>query len=67
MAISYPAIDTADYLRIWTSERWSVLDPARPERDGYVLFLSRLAAPKGVDDLIDRVRCEPQRATNSRW
>lgn len=52
VAISYPAIDTSSYL---------TLDPAETERalalrglpaGGYVLFLSRLAHAKGVDDLI---------------
>ncbi|WP_395245390.1 glycosyltransferase [Agromyces sp. MMS24-K17] len=53
VAISYPAIDSAPYLD---------LDPAEVERvaaarglrpGGYVLFLSRLARAKGIDDLID--------------
>ena len=52
IGISYPAIDTAAYLdldpaksrRTWPAAAWNA--------GGYVLFLSRLARAKGVDDLI---------------
>lgn len=50
--ISYPAIDSSAYLDLDPGETARVLD-ARGLRHGrYVLFLSRLQAAKGVDDLI---------------
>ncbi len=54
VAISYPAIDADAYLDLDIARptpRW--LDARACERDGYVLFLSRLTKAKGVDDLID--------------
>ena len=63
VAISYPAIDTAttsSSIRAapspWADEVWG--------RDGYVLFLSRLAQAKGVDDLIDGFAAQPGRRTD---
>ena len=53
VAISYPAINTAAYLEIRPEETAEVLDRRRLQRDRYVLYLSRLARAKGVDDLID--------------
>jgi glycosyltransferase involved in cell wall biosynthesis len=50
--VSYPAIDVASYVGDDPSETERVLARRGLERDGYVLFLSRLAAAKGVDDLI---------------
>jgi glycosyltransferase involved in cell wall biosynthesis len=50
--ISYPAIDTAQYLDLEPSLVDGVLAARGLERDGYVLFLSRLTKAKGVDDLI---------------
>ncbi|HET6759797.1 MAG TPA: glycosyltransferase [Propionibacteriaceae bacterium] len=52
VAISYPAINTADYLDINPLRTAEVLARRGLMRDGYVLFLSRLARAKGVDDLI---------------
>jgi len=52
VAISYPAIDVASYLDLDPTETARVLASRGLERDGYVLFLSRLAHAKGVDDLI---------------
>ena len=52
VAISYPAINTADYLGVRLEQTAEVLDRRRLTRNGYVLFLSRLARAKGVDDLI---------------
>ncbi len=51
VAISYPAINTADYLAALPgmTETLAARDLVQ---DGYVLFLSRLAKAKGVDDLI---------------
>ncbi|KGM12879.1 glycosyltransferase [Cellulomonas bogoriensis] len=50
--VSYPAIDTSAYLDLDRAEgdRW--LASRGLERGRYVLYLSRLAAAKGVDDLI---------------
>jgi glycosyltransferase involved in cell wall biosynthesis len=52
VAISYPAINTADYLDLKPAQTAEVLARRGLMRDGYVLFLSRLARAKGVDDLI---------------
>ncbi|MEO0587297.1 MAG: glycosyltransferase family 4 protein [Planctomycetota bacterium] len=56
--ISYPAIDTAKYVSVETQTRR--IEEALTERgldvDGYILFLSRLARAKGVDDLIHAYR-----------
>ncbi len=51
VAVSYPAIDVGLYLDRPDDE--TVLAARGLTRDGYVLFLSRLAHAKGVDDLID--------------
>lgn len=51
--ISYPAIDTSAYLDLDPAETARVLESRGLEADGYVLYLSRLGAAKGVDDLID--------------
>ena len=53
VGISYPAIDTAPYLDLDEHEIDRVLAERGLERGGYVLFLSRLAHAKGVDDLIE--------------
>jgi len=50
--ISYPAINTTDYLNLDAELLGGTLRRRGLERDGYVLFLSRLAHAKGVDDLI---------------
>jgi glycosyltransferase involved in cell wall biosynthesis len=52
IAISYPAIDTDAYVDPEPDELARVLAARGLERDGYVLFLSRLMPAKGVDDLI---------------
>jgi hypothetical protein len=52
VTISYPAINTADYLDISAEQTAEVLTQRGLMRDGYVLYLSRLARAKGVDDLI---------------
>ncbi|KHL15627.1 glycosyltransferase involved in cell wall biosynthesis [Mumia flava] len=51
--ISYPAIDTRAYTDLDPADVDAALAARGLERDGYVFFLSRLAAAKGVDDLID--------------
>jgi glycosyltransferase involved in cell wall biosynthesis len=52
VAISYPAINTADYLNVCPEETAEVLERRQLVRNRYVLYLSRLARAKGVDDLI---------------
>lgn len=53
--ISYPAIDTSTYTSIENDEALinSVLEKRNLEKDGYVMFLSRVAPAKGVDDLVN--------------
>ncbi len=51
IAISYPAINTADYLDA-ESGLADALGRRGLVQNGYVLYLSRLAHAKGVDDLI---------------
>ena len=54
VGISYPAIDTKAYLGVEKDPAAvdEVLRRRGLERDGYVMFLSRLAAAKGADDLV---------------
>ncbi|GAA1512182.1 glycosyltransferase involved in cell wall biosynthesis [Agromyces terreus] len=52
IGISYPAIDTSAYLDLDDAVIEATLGLRGLERDGYVLFLSRLVRAKGVDDLI---------------
>lgn len=53
IGISYPAVDSSAYLRLPDGQIESALARRGLERDGYVLFLSRIASAKGVDDLIE--------------
>lgn len=50
--ISYPAIDTAQYTDLDPNRGTATLLARGLQRNGYVLYLSRLAHAKGVDDLI---------------
>lgn len=52
VAISYPAVNTAAFLDLDPAESDRVLAARGLAPNGYVLFLSRLAHAKGVDDLI---------------
>ncbi len=52
IAISYPAINTADFLTRDPDRFAETLQRRGLHRNGYVLFLSRLARAKGVDELI---------------
>lgn len=56
--ISYPAIDTSAYTSIADrpDDVRAALDARGLTYDGYLLFLSRLAPAKGVDDLIHAYR-----------
>lgn len=51
--ISYPAIDTSAYLDLDPDETESWLAKRGLTKGDYVLYLSRVAAAKGIDDLID--------------
>lgn len=53
VAISYPAIDASAYLDLDPQASTAVWRRRALEPGGYVLFLSRLASAKGVDDLIE--------------
>jgi glycosyltransferase involved in cell wall biosynthesis len=65
VAISYPAINTADYLGLDPELMSAALTRRDLVPNGYVLFLSRLAHAKGVDELIkgfaDSAACADQR------
>ncbi|HEV2782891.1 MAG TPA: glycosyltransferase [Actinophytocola sp.] len=52
VSVSYPPIDTSAYLDLDPSHVDATLRGRGLERDGYVLFLSRVALAKGVDDLV---------------
>jgi glycosyltransferase involved in cell wall biosynthesis len=52
VAVSYPAVNTADFLALDPEESSRVLDRRGLRPNGYVLYLSRLTHAKGVDDLI---------------
>ncbi len=56
--ISFPAIDTAAYTSIETQPELieSTLRGRNLDQDGFVMFLSRIAPAKGVDDLIAAYR-----------
>jgi len=60
--ISYPAIDTSQYLDLDPAIVRGVLAARGLEPDGYVLFLSRLTEAKGVDDLIGGFERTPANA-----
>lgn len=51
--ISYPAVNAAAYTDLESAETDRRLAARGLERDGYVMFLSRLSRAKGVDDLIN--------------
>jgi glycosyltransferase involved in cell wall biosynthesis len=53
VVISYPAINTADYLDLDAHRMAECLAGRGLVANPYILFLSRLAHAKGVDDLID--------------
>lgn len=58
VGISFPAIDTQAYTSLSEKpeEVDAVLAKRGLERDGYVMFLSRIAPAKGVDDLLEAWR-----------
>jgi glycosyltransferase involved in cell wall biosynthesis len=52
VTVSYPPIDTTAYLDLDPSEVDAALARRGLERDGYVLFLSRVTRAKGIHDLV---------------
>ena len=59
VTISYPAIHTADYLDLDPAVTAEVLAARGLTPGSYVLYLSRLARAKGVDDLIAGFAASP--------
>ncbi|MEV6719164.1 glycosyltransferase [Lentzea sp. NPDC051208] len=58
ISVSYPPIDTSAYLGLDPAVVDAALKRRGLERDGYVLFLSRLTRAKGIYDLVDAfARC----------
>ncbi|GAA2563545.1 hypothetical protein GCM10010435_39530 [Winogradskya consettensis] len=60
VTVSYPPIDTSAYLDLDESAVDAALAARGLERDGYVLFLSRVARAKGIYDLVTaygQMRC----------
>lgn len=53
ISVSYPPIDTSAYLDLDPALVDAALARRGLERDGYVLFLSRVTRAKGVYDLVD--------------
>jgi glycogen synthase len=53
VTVSYPPIDTSAYLEVDPGAVDAALAGRGLERDGYVLFLSRVTKAKGVHDLIE--------------
>jgi glycosyltransferase involved in cell wall biosynthesis len=52
VSVSYPPIDTSAYLNLDPALVAAALRRRGLERDGYVLFLSRVARAKGIYDLV---------------
>jgi glycogen(starch) synthase len=60
VTVSYPPIDAAAYLDLDPARVDAALERRGLRRDGYILFLSRVARAKGIYDLIEayrRMRC----------
>jgi glycogen(starch) synthase len=53
VTVSYPPLDTSAYLQVDPAAVGVALARRGLERDGYVLFLSRVTKAKGVHDLIE--------------
>ncbi|MET9634494.1 glycosyltransferase [Lentzea sp. NPDC006480] len=59
LSVSYPPIDTSAYLDLDPALVDIALKRRGLERDGYVLFLSRVTRAKGIYDLVDAfARCQ---------
>lgn len=62
VTVSYPPIDSAAYLDPDPAQVDAALARRGLERDGYILFLSRVARAKGIYDLViafGQMRCRP--------
>ena len=62
VTVSYPPIDSSAYLDLDPALVDAALERRGLERDGYILFLSRVARAKGIYDLIiafGQMRCRP--------
>jgi glycosyltransferase involved in cell wall biosynthesis len=60
VSVSYPPIDTAAFLDLDPARVDATLAQRGLERDGYILFLSRVARAKGIYDLViafGQMRC----------
>ncbi|MCH7229570.1 glycosyltransferase [Glycomyces sp. L485] len=64
VAVSYPAVDSSIYLDLTDEQVDAALRRRGLERDGYILFLSRVAAAKGADDLVAGWRASAAAATH---
>lgn len=53
VTVSYPPIDASAYLEVDQSDVDEALARRGLERDGYVLFLSRVTKAKGIHDLVE--------------
>ncbi len=65
VAISYPAVNTRDYLNLDRRATARVLRARGLTQGSYVLYLSRLARAKGVDDLIAGFAASPASAART--
>ncbi|MFB9676197.1 glycosyltransferase [Streptosporangium vulgare] len=60
VTVSYPPIDSSAFLDLDPADVDAALAKRGLERDGYILFLSRVTRAKGIDDLMaayGRMRC----------
>jgi glycosyltransferase involved in cell wall biosynthesis len=60
--VSYPPIDSSAYLDLDPAAVDAALARRGLKRDGYILFLSRVARAKGIDDLVNaygQMQCRP--------
>jgi glycosyltransferase involved in cell wall biosynthesis len=62
--VSYPAVDAGAYLDLDPDTVDAALAARGLARDGYILFLSRVAAAKGADDLINAYRASEASSTH---
>lgn len=62
--VSYPAVDAGAYLDLDPDTVDAALAERGLARDGYILFLSRVAAAKGADDLINAYRASEASSTH---
>ncbi|WP_133884084.1 glycosyltransferase [Glycomyces sp. NRRL B-16210] len=62
--VSYPAVDAGAYVDLDPAAVEGALAARGLQRDGYLLFLSRVAAAKGADDLIAAYRASGASATH---